>query len=182
MLLHLPSRLSFFVCFQVCLLNVVRWWWLLYGFFLFLRLLLNLISAISGPSLCHQNLCCTIPEAKAPGVGYTVFGRGTLFFSMILKGSACSHYFASVNSVCAEKKSQIRISLHGEIFRTPKPACRHIAHWAHMKSVYYFYLLVSSASCHLVADLEVGWTFLALSGEESFMSCSGFHWWRVFLK
>lgn len=104
MLLHLPSRLSFFVCFQVCLLNVVRWWWLLYGFFLFLRLLLNLISAISGPSLCHQNLCCTIPEAKAPRVGYTVFGRGTLFFSMILKGSACSHYFASVNSVCAEKK------------------------------------------------------------------------------
>lgn len=150
--------------------------------------LLSFSKTVTEPYFCNFWAISLLPKPvlyyswKAPRVGYTVFGRGILFFSMILKGSACSHYFASVNSVCAEKKSQIHISLHGEIFHTPKPACRHIAHWAHMKSVYYFYLLVSSASCHLVTDLEVGWTFLALSGEESFMSCSDFHWWRVFLK
>lgn len=85
---------------------VVRWWWLLCGFFLFLGLLLNLIFVISGPSLCYQSLCCTIAKAKAPRVRYTVFGRGILFFSIILKGSACSHCFASVNSICAEQKAR----------------------------------------------------------------------------
>jgi len=63
------------------------------------------------------------------------------------------------------------------VFPPPKPARRHIAHWTQRKTAYYICLLVSCASCHLVADLELGWTFLALSGEESCMSWSGFQWW-----
>lgn len=162
------------------MLYVVRWWWLLYDFFLFLRLLLNIIFVISGSSPCYHSLCCTIPKAR---VRYTVFGRGILFFSIILQGSACSHCFAFVNSAWAGKKARFMFHSMVKYFsHLNQPAdTLPIKHTWSLYTIFFFFL-ISSASCHLVSDLGIGSTFLALSGKEEFMSWSGFQWWRAFLK
>lgn len=116
---HFPSR----SCFSFSdLSHIHRWWWILYGFFSYSKTVVNLIFVFSGPCLNYQHWCCSIPKAKVPKMRYTVFSRGVCpIFSIILKGAACSHWSASVNSGHAVKVRLVFHSVVISVLPPPKP-------------------------------------------------------------